>query len=177
MTGKNISLRAVELSDAELIYQWENDTSVWQVSNTITPFSRYIIEQYILNSDQDIFTAKQLRLMIDLIDVDNITTIGAIDLFDFDPMHLRAGVGILIGSDYRLKGYASKALEELKNYAFNTLQLHQLFCHITPDNKASLSLFQKHGFVMCGRRSEWIRVNDVWTDEFILQCFNPKKNG
>jgi diamine N-acetyltransferase len=177
MTGKNIALRAVELSDADLIYQWENDPAIWQVSNTITPFSRYVIEQYILNSEQDIFTAKQLRLMIDRISGDAIHTIGTVDLFDFDPLHRRAGVGIMILKQERGHGFASEALELLKAYVFETLQLHQLFCHITPDNTASLALFRKHGFVICGTRKDWLRLNDGWKEEHILQCINPAESN
>jgi diamine N-acetyltransferase len=173
MTSKNLALRAVELSDADLIFQFENDPSVWQVSNTISPFSRYVIEQYILSSDQDIFTAKQLRLMIDHKSGDELRTIGAIDLFDFEPMHRRAGVGILILNKERGQGFASEALELLMTYVFETLQLHQLYCHITPDNAASLALFQKHGFVICGTRREWLQVGGSWKDEHMLQCFNP----
>jgi diamine N-acetyltransferase len=173
MTGKNIALRAVELSDADLIYAWENDPSIWQVSNTITPFSRYIIEQYILDSEQDIFTTKQLRLMIDHIGGDKIITIGAIDLFDFEPLHRRAGIGILIHDKERGQGFASEALQLMKAYVFNTLQLHQLYCHISPGNTASLSLFTKHGFSISGTRKEWLHQNGQWTDEHILQCINP----
>jgi diamine N-acetyltransferase len=176
MTGKNVALRAVELSDAELIFTFENDPAIWQVSNTITPFSRYIIEQYILNSDQDIFTAKQLRLMIDCIKGE-VHTIGSIDLFEFDPLHKRAGVGILIFEKERGKGFASEALELLKDYVFGTLQLHQLYCNVTPDNPASLTLFKKHGFTICGTRKDWLQLNGKWVDEYILQCFNPAKKS
>lgn len=171
-----ITLRAIEPDDTDLIYSWENETDIWQVSNTITPFSRHIIEQYILNSHQDIFSAKQLRLMIDCIENNEIKTIGTIDLFDFEPMHRRAGTGILIASAYRGKGYASLALEQLKNYAFKTLQLNQLYCNITEDNEISVKLFCKHGFKICGKKEDWLLVEGNWKNELILQCFNPNIN-
>ena len=60
-----VKLRAIELSDADIIYKWENDPSVWKLSNTIVPFSRYIIRKYVENSHLDIYETKQLRLMID----------------------------------------------------------------------------------------------------------------
>ena len=87
--GDKIFLRAMELSDAELMYQWENDMSIWHLSNTLTPFSKFTLEQYVMNAHQDIYTTKQLRLMIDLIS--ERETIGSIDLFEFDPGHRRAG--------------------------------------------------------------------------------------
>ncbi len=176
MRGEKVALRAVEPADAATIHEWENDMDVWQLSNTLTPFSRYTIEQYIINSDQDIFTAKQLRLMIDRIDGSEVVAAGAIDLFDFDPMHRRAGVGILIAKSQRNAGLASEALELLKTYAFETLQLHQLYCNIGTDNHASLTLFQKHGFEICGTRKDWLLLKGSWHDEAMLQCMNPKNN-
>jgi len=175
MTGKKVALRAIEPSDIETIHKWENNPDIWRLSNTLVPFSRYQIEQYILNSEQDIFSAKQLRLMIDRIDQPENPTVGAIDLFDFDPMHRRAGIGILIDDNHRNEGLASEALQLLKTYTFGTLQLHQLYCHITPDNEASLSLFQKNGFIINGTRKEWLLVQGSWVDEYFLQCMNPAK--
>lgn len=172
MTGEKVALRAVELADVEVIHRWENDPEVWKVSNTITPFSRYLIEQYVLNSDQDIFAAKQLRLMIDRIDGPQVIPVGAIDLFEFEPMHRRAGVGILIDRGNRGAGLASEALQLIKSYAFETLQLHQLYCHIHEDNVESLKLFQKHGFIITGTRKEWLLYRGVFINEHLLQCIN-----
>ncbi len=137
-----IKLRALEPSDIDLLYKWENDISVWRVSNTLAPFSKYIIKQYIENSHFDIYQTKQLRLIIDLKSGEELIPIGCIDLFDFEPFHNRAGIGILIAdSEYRGKSYASEALDLLIKYSFEILNLHQLYCNITVDNEASLKLF------------------------------------
>jgi diamine N-acetyltransferase len=170
MIGKNLSFRAPEPSDIDQLYKWENDTSIWQLSNTVTPFSRHTLEEYILNSHQDIYTVKQLRLMIILTNANE--TVGCIDLFDFDPVNLNAGIGILICNDHRNKGYASEALSMLVDYAFHTLHLHQLYCNITADNEASLNLFQKQNFNIIGLKKEWIRSKDGWIDEYMLQLLN-----
>ena len=47
LTGKTLKLRALELSDVDLLYKWENNTSIWNVSNTLVPFSRESIEQFV----------------------------------------------------------------------------------------------------------------------------------
>lgn len=175
MPDVEIILRAPEPSDLDILYRWENDHDIWKVSNTITPFSRYILEKYIENAHLDIYQVKQLRLMIDVKDKQSVKTIGTIDLFDFDPYHLRAGVGILIGdkSD-RGHGYASLALGKFIQYCFNILQLHQLFCNITPTNVESLKLFKKWGFRATGRKIDWIRTEDGFTEELLLQLINTK---
>jgi diamine N-acetyltransferase len=173
MIGKRILLRAPEPGDVEVLYAWENDPSVWQISNTLTPFSRYTLEQYILSSHLDIHSARQLRLMIDLITSDKSgKTIGTIDLFDYEPLHRRAGIGILINKPNRGHGYASEALGLLIDYAFNTLQLHQLYCNISADNKKSLKLFQDHGFKIAGLKKDWLSVKNKWADEYFLQRIN-----
>ncbi|MCB0805499.1 MAG: GNAT family N-acetyltransferase [Bacteroidales bacterium] len=166
--GKNIELRAVEPTDVDLLYAWENDESLWHLSNTLTPFSRFDIEQYVLNAGQDIFAAKQLRLMIVISD----KAIGSIDLFDFEPAHKRAGVGIMVVKNERNKGYASEALHVLVEYCFNVLHLHQLFCNISADNQASISLFSKEGFEIIGLKKEWLLIRNKWVDEYILQLIN-----
>ncbi len=167
MIGTDISLRALEPDDGRLLYIWENDPKIWHVSNTTTPYSQFAIDQYILNSG-DIYTTKQLRLIIILTN-DPGCAIGTIDLFDFDPLNLRAELGILILDEYRGKGFAQQAIELMKEYAFNTLNLHQLYVHIPADKKLNLHLFKKSGFIKTGTRKEWRLINNKWTDELIMQ--------
>jgi diamine N-acetyltransferase len=178
MVKSEMILRAPEIRDIDLLYRWENDPEIWQVSNTIAPFSKYILEKYIENAHLDIYQVKQLRLMIDVQEnTSHLRTIGTIDLFDFDPYHNRAGIGILIGdkSD-RSKGYATRALGKFIDYCFNTLQLHQLYCNITTGNDDSLKLFMKCGFTTTGRKTDWIKVPGKYLDELILQLINPGEN-
>ncbi len=162
-----ITLRATEPADIDVLYNWENDSENWNVSSTQTPFSRFVLEQYITSAHQDIYTTKQLRLII--CDKEN-KAVGCIDLFDFEPNHLRAGIGILIAekSDRR-NGYASEALKLLTNYCFTTLNLHQIYCNITTDNEPSILLFQKHGFQITGIKKQWIREASNYKDELLLQ--------
>ncbi|MBN2347947.1 MAG: GNAT family N-acetyltransferase [Bacteroidales bacterium] len=173
---ERIQLRALEPEDLDLLYKWENDTRIWTVSNTIAPFSRFVIKKYLENSHLDIYQTRQLRLMIDLyLSADKPVTIGAIDLFDFDPFHNRAGVGILIAEyEYQGKGYASLALNELIEYAFSLLHLHQLYCNVLTDNKTSLKLFINHGFRKVGIKKEWIKTTGTYKDEYTLQLINNK---
>ena len=151
LENRTISLRAPEPEDLDLLYMWENDTSIWQVSGTLAPFSRYVLKQYLEHAGKDIYEVKQLRMIIQLIS--NHRPVGAIDLFDFDPHHRRAGLGILIAdpSDSR-KGYAREALETMTDYCFDVLHLHQVYCNIAAGNKASIKLFKEAGFPESGRK-------------------------
>jgi diamine N-acetyltransferase len=171
MKYKDISLRALEPEDLELLYEWENNYKNWAISNTITPFSKYVLKRYLEDSHKSIFETGQLRLMIDY-EKDN-TTIGTIDIFEFDPFHKRAGLGILIANEgYRRKGLASMALACIIDYSFKTLQLHQLYCNILEKNTESIELFKKHGFVQSGIKKDWIKSSDQFSDEYLFQLIN-----
>lgn len=169
LKGQKIKLRALEPKDIQTVFEWENNERNWQLSNTLVPFSKYSIEQFVEISHKDIFENKQLRLMIDGLEEDK--TVGSIDLFDFDPFHLRAGVGILINdkSDRR-KGYAAESLEVLISYSKDVLMLKQLYCNISEDNKASIKLFQSKGFVKIGVQKQWQRISpEEWEDVGLYQ--------
>jgi len=168
-SGQQIGLRALEPDDLDILYKWENIPDIWQLGQTLKPFSRDILKKYLENAHLDIFETHQVRFVIHKISNPN-TAIGLIDLYDFDPFHERAGVGILIGEiSERKQGYAKEALSLLCQYAFKILMLHQLFCTITAKNEPSIQLFTKAGFVKTGERIEWIKTRTNWQTEFFYQ--------
>ena len=170
LKGEQIYLRTLEPADADIILKWENNSDNWRVSNTLVPFSRKLIEDYV-NSAQDIYSIKQLRFIICL--VENDKEIGAIDLFDFDPYHQKVGLGILIAElEDRRNGYAIEAVLLIKEYCFNHLNLHQVYCNILSENRASIDLFEKSGFTICGTKKDWIKNKEGWLDELMLQSFS-----
>ena len=171
MKYDKINLRALEPEDLELLYQWENNESYWIISNTVVPFSKYTLKRYLENSHKNIYETGQLRLMIET--VADRKPVGAIDIFDFDPFHKRAGLGILIADETeRKKGYATMALKGLTAYCFDTLQLHQLYCNILSNNKESIDLFTKIGFVPIGIKKDWIKTPAGYLDEHMFQLIN-----
>ncbi|RTY88560.1 GNAT family N-acetyltransferase [Flavobacterium sp. GT3R68] len=173
LKGKTIHLRALEPNDLEFVYALENDECIWEVSNTNTPYSRFLVRQYLENAHQDIFEAKQLRLAICKNNDKN--AIGLIDLFEFDPKNNRAGIGILVGNDQnRGHGIGTEALDLLIQYAFRQLNLHQLFANIDTNNEPSLSLFTKFGFEKIGIKKQWNLVDGRYQDEALFQLINPK---
>lgn len=171
-----IKLRAPEPSDVDLLYSWENNMEIWKASNTLTPFSRFVLKKYIETSHLDIWETKQLRLVIEAKTQSSLMNIpvGLVDLFDFDPFNLRAGIGILIANaEYRQRGYAKESLALVVRYAFETLQLHQLYCNIESGNNASFQLFENAGFEQVGVKKDWLKQPDGWHDEVLLQRINP----
>lgn len=173
LKGNTVYLRALEPEDLEFVYHIENNEEVWEVSNTSTPYSRFLIKQYLENAQQDIYEAKQLRLAICLANDNSV--IGLIDLFDFDPKNLRAGIGIVIeNAEDRVRGFGREALELLINYSFTKLNLHQLYANIGTKNTASLKLFSNFGFQKIGIKKDWNFSQGKYADEAIFQLINTK---
>jgi diamine N-acetyltransferase len=167
LTNGKITLRALEPNDVELLYKWENDRSVWKVSNTRTPISRFMLANYIKTADRDIWESHEMRLMIE---TSNGEAIGTIELFDFEPYHNRVGVGIMLfETEERRKGNASQALEIIFDYAINEIGIAQMYVNIAQSNVASLGLFQKMGFEEIGVKKHWIRTRTGWENEVMLQ--------
>ncbi|PIA82135.1 GNAT family N-acetyltransferase [Gaetbulibacter sp. 4G1] len=170
LKGKNIYLRALEPEDLEFIHIIENDESIWEISNTQTPYSKFLIKQYLEHSQKDIFEVKQLRLVISSYGEEPL---GMIDIFDFDFKNSRAGIGILIkDAAERNKGNGSEALQLLINYCFTHLNLHQLYCNISEENEASIKLFSNQGFKEIGLKKDWNYVNSSYKNEYLFQLIN-----
>ncbi|MCT4580084.1 MAG: GNAT family N-acetyltransferase [Flavobacteriales bacterium] len=167
LSNNRITLRTLEPTDLDCLLKWENDADHWRVSNTFVPFSRKLMEEYIYSA-QDLFATKQIRFIIE----DNASKkqLGSIDLFDFDPFHLRAGVGVLIDKKYRNKGVGKDALELLKEYCFKHLNLNQIYCSIAASNEASIQLFEQGGFIQGGVKKQWLNQGGFWEDELFFQC-------
>ena len=109
--GRTIRLRAVEPGDVDLMYEWENDCDIWPVSGTTEPFSRHQLERFV-ERHQDIVGVLcdgQLRLIIETLL--SSKPVGAIDLFEYDPIHRRAGIGIPLPLRTRYAARASAVVQ------------------------------------------------------------------
>lgn len=161
-----LHLRALEPTDIDFLYDLENDQALWQISNTLVPFSRHALQEYIANAHLDIFQAKQQRYVLS---DEQKTPLGLIDLYDFDPMHHRAGIGIVIDAQHRENGLAKKGLKLLESIAFTHLQIHQLYVGIGEENTHSLQLFLNSGYCQIGIKKDWNFYNNKYHDEVVLQ--------
>lgn len=174
LKGDKIYLRALEPSDLDFVFELENDEQFWEMSNTQTPYSRFILKQYLDNAHKDIYEVKQLRLVISTL---NDETVGLIDLFNCDFKNRKAGVGIIIShQDNRKKGYGKQALQLLTNYAFKQLNLHQIYCNISEHNENSLKLFKNEGFEVIGLKKDWHLYQGKFVNEYILQKINKDED-
>lgn len=169
---EKIRLRAVEADDITHFIRWENDTDLWSFGGQIQPLSKYAISQYLEQSlCNDVFSMHQVRLIIEF----NNSVAGSIDLFDVDPLTMKASVGLVIDKKYRGNGFGEESLRKLIAYSFEMLNLHQLYAHVPVSNQASVALFTKAGFKNVARLKDWTRRNGIYEDVFFFQLIRDNK--
>ena len=162
-----ISLRAPEPDDVDAMYRMENDPAIWADGRSRAPVSRQLLWDYCTNYNPDLFAVGQLRMMV--IDRASGEAAGMIDLYDADAINRRAGIGVIIDTTFRGKGYGAASLALLTHYAASQLGLHQLWAIAAAANEPSRRLFEAAGFCVSGRLRSWVRVGRNYGDAFIYQ--------
>lgn len=163
-----IKLRAMEPGDIDAIYRWENDPTVWTYSAAHQPFSRHALQQFIDESSMtDFYASRQLRLIAE--EEGGHEPLGCVDLFDFDPFHRRAALGLLVDSRCRNRGMGRAILSAIDDFAQQHLCLHQLHCIIATDNAPCLTLFRSFGYSEAGILKQWIFQEGEWHDAIFFQ--------
>jgi diamine N-acetyltransferase len=156
--GKKTFIRPVEVSDAPLILEWENNPEFWPMTAFPGPFILEDILQFI-QSSQGLHKTGQVRWMV--CECKSDRTVGAIDLFANEKQPRLAGIGVLIGAlSDRNRGFAFDALNRIIQVAREELDLSELECLIYPDNHPSLRLFEKLGFVITA--TEWFKNRNAF---------------
>ena len=161
-----LRLRAVEPEDLDLMYLIENDTELWPFGQTSVPFSRYALKQYIAESSNDVFRDRQLRLVIETADG---ISVGFVDLQNYEPLHHRAEVGIVVVPGRQRKGLATEALRLLAKYVSAHLGIHQLYALVPECNAASLALFRKCGYKETATLQDWQNSPEGWQSVAVMQ--------
>lgn len=167
MKNDSIELRPLEPTDLDTLYNWENDSALWVVSDTVAPYSRAALWQYLENYTGDIFAQRQLRLMITL--AGDGTPVGTIDFLNFDPLNNRAELGLFIAAEHRGQGLGRQALELLTAYAREHLGLRQLYVFIALNNTVCLKMFEDYGYRRVGVIQSWVKRGSTYRDVALLQ--------
>ena len=174
LENENLLLRALEPEDLDIFYQWENNSELWKHGSTLAPYSKFALRDYLTDSLQGILYTRQLRLMA--IEKQSAAVIGTVDLYDYDPIHQRAGIGILVDSPYRHKGWGTGILNLTAAYAFDVLYLNQLYAYIPISNTGSFNLLSKCGYEQAGVLKSWLKTAKGFEDVWLMQLMDQRNN-
>lgn len=155
MPHPSILLRKLQPRDLQFLIKIETDPDNLKFSGEADLPSVEALESY-LNSEHDIILHDQLRLVIEF----NNTLVGFVDLFDVDFTHLKASVGIIVDHEFRRKGMAVAALQELTMFALEQ-KIHTLWAKCQKWNTPSVNLFKKSGFQIVDEQDQFIILRQL----------------
>lgn len=162
-----VRLRALEPTDLDLLAAWENDTSLWSATDTVSPLSRAVLWRYLQDDLGDFYRQGELRLVVEL--VGSGEAVGMVDLRDYSALNNRAQLGVVIAGAHRGKGLSERALRLTLDYATNHLGLHQVYAVVPVGNEASRAMLGRCGFTVSGVLRQWVRRGRDYRDAELWQ--------
>ncbi len=165
LQNEHITLRKLEPTDLPFLYAMENDSDAWASSGVHNPLSQQDLRDYIDHTTGDIYQDLQLRLIIQSRDGE---TLGAIDLFDFNPHHAKAEMGIYLKPSARGNGIAQQAVSLLLDYAHTILHLHQVYALVPCNNPRSANLFRNAHFQHTATLLAWFNQSDTLLFQYLF---------
>lgn len=101
----------------------------------------------------------------------DLRLIGHANLRDFDNSHGTAEIGISLGEDSeRGKGYGTEAVWLLLNYAFQHLNVWNVWLDTAAYNHGAIRAYEKAGFREIGRRRAARVVGGARHDIVLMDC-------
>ncbi len=164
LTGKQVLLRPVKLSDAKRFVKWFNDPQVnkFMFVRGITLAEE---KKYILNRIQ----GKVKDVLHFCIDTQTGVHIGAVSLESIQKRNKNASFGIIIGDkNYWSKGYGEEASRLILDYGFKKLKLHRVELDVYSYNHRAMGLYKKLGFKKEAVRREHNFYNGKFYDTIIM---------
>ena len=167
ITGKDA------VTERAIVHTWVRRSQAWEAgqapaeSGVGDPESRRTIAWAVL-TDADHDEDGE----IDAQSTDNV--IGMIFLIDIDGWSKSARIQIILGREYRGRGYSRDAMPRVMTYGFAPepagLGMHRIWVSVPEKNSRSISVYQSLGFVPSGtsRDALWDAENNKYQDLIVM---------
>jgi len=165
LEGERLFLSPISMDDLEQYTAWMNDLSTTiQLGNASAHVSlageKEYLEKHIKEGHNYAIILKSSEVLI-----------GNCSLFDINPVHRTAEVGIFIGDEkHRGQGYGAEALELLLAYGFKILNLNNIMLKVFAFNQRAIRSYEKVGFRIFGRRSQAYYLNGKYYDVIMMEA-------
>jgi len=165
--SEHIVLRTLQMSDATPTYLG------WLSDPAINAYLEVRFSSHLMVSDLSAFiddaNTSLHTLMLGIFHQESGRHIGNIKLGPIDWNHKVGDIGFLIGDKEQWgKGYASKAIALLSDYAFEQLGLAKLTAGCYSENEGSRRALLKAGFIEEGRRISQVLVAECRQDTVLM---------
>ncbi|HPB18727.1 MAG TPA: GNAT family protein [Candidatus Cloacimonas sp.] len=162
LIGEKCYLSPVCLDDVEKYTEWLNDMEIGQfvtLSDTVLDIDK---ESALLRKlmDNDYIFA--------IVEKDTNKVIGNCGIHNVSQVHRNASLGIFIGEKtFWNQGIGAEATNLLLDFAFNILNLHNIYLSVLSYNKRAIRCYEKIGFKKIGVQREFMFVSGKYHDVYL----------
>lgn len=93
----------------------------------------------------------------------NLKLIGTICYWNIQKEHYRAELGYVLHPDFHGKGVMQEAIKEVVKFGFQIMKLHSIEANTNPNNRSSIKLLERNGFI----REGYFRENYFYNGKFL----------
>lgn len=158
-------LRPVDLADAQAINALRRMPGVFE--NTLGMPSERVSqnEDFLASLDHN---DHEFVAVADTEDGEQVIGMAGIAILPRARLRHTATFGILVHRDWQGKGVGTALIEACLDVADNWLRLVRVELTVYPDNARAIRLYERHGFVLEGRKRKAVIRNGVYIDELIM---------
>lgn len=171
LTTDRLLLRQLTREDIPEVFFLRSDPAVMQYVNREPAVTYKEVEDFIDRINGAIAANESVLWGMALKEKPGVI-IGNICIWQFRKEDFRAEIGYVLHPEYWRKGYMKEAVNRVVQYAFETVKLHSLEAHISPDNIGSAGVLESTGFVKEGHLKDNIRFRDQYGDTIIYSRLN-----
>ena len=154
LATERLRLRAPLPRDAVALLALIGDPEVTKYLNVPTITTLAEAQALLERLDQRYAARDMIRWAIEL--VEHKEMIGTVGLLRFDLEHRHAELGYDIARRWWGQGLTPEAARAVIRYGFSVLGLHRIEAGVLPENRASVRVLQKLGFVEEGSRRDYL---------------------
>ncbi len=162
LLGEKCYLSPVCMDDVEKYTEWLNDMEIGQfvtLSDTVLDIDKEGVLLRKLMDEEHIFA---------IVEKDTNKVIGNCGIHNVSQVHRNASLGIFIGEKtFWNQGIGTEATNLLLDFAFNILNLHNIYLSVLSYNKRAIRCYEKIGFKKIGVQREFMFVSGKYHDVYL----------
>lgn len=164
--GRLVRLRAVEPSDGDIHFVWNQDSDMTRRLDRVWfPQSREGAGRWAEQATATPHDSDDFHFEIDTLDGEMV---GSISTHTCDRRNSTFEFGVAIRADYQQQGFASDAIRLVLRYYFEELRYQKATVHVYDFNTASIALFERLGFQREGRLRRMVYTQGQFFDTLIF---------
>lgn len=164
LIGKKVYLRPIELADARMVCQGENDPMVRETLFLYFPAALTKVEDKIRQ-----YVSSNETIMFTVVEKESNRAVGQTAFFRVDYVS-RAAIFYLaiLSPDCWSKGLGADTTQLMVDYAFDTLNLNRIQLHVYAQNIPAIKIYQRVGFVKEGVLRQAMFHHGVYCDFWVM---------